>query len=242
MDILIWYWDSNDSVKVKYWLPSFLRHSTYSDLLKHFNKSLSELDLSKMLQMSIDGPAVNWKFFDVLINNVVSECELPQLINIGNCSLHTVHGTLKTAVESTTWRIKQTLKGVQQILHESLARREDFESVTGTNKYPLFFWSIRWVERKSVADHAIENWPSIYKLVGFWEKLPTSKQPKSKSFLNLQEAVKESVTLKLDSFSFIASLMEPYLHAYQTNKQVILFMCNDLEKISKNLLKLFIKP
>ena len=76
-------------------------------------------------------------------------------------------------------------------LHESPARREDFESVTGINKYPLFFCSTRWVESKSVADHAIEIWPNICKLVEFWEMLPPSKRPKSKSFLNVQDAVKD---------------------------------------------------
>ena len=59
----------------------------------------------------------------------------------------------------------------------------------------------------------------------------------------MQEAVKDSLKLlKLDFFSFIASLMEPYLRAYLTDKPMIPFMCNDLEKLSKNLLKLFIKP
>ena len=59
MDILIRYWDINDNVKVRYWRYSFLGHSTHSDLLKHFNESLSGLD-------SMDGPAVNWKFFGTL--------------------------------------------------------------------------------------------------------------------------------------------------------------------------------
>ena len=169
----------------------------------------------------MDGPAINSKFFDALIN-YRSKCELPQLINIGSCSLHTVHGALKTAVESTSLNIKQTLKGIWQILHESPARREVFVSVTGTNKYPLFFCSTRWVESKSVADHAIEIWPNIWKLVEFWEKLPPSKRPKSKSFFNVQEAVNDSLKLlKLNFFSFIASLMEPYLRAYQTDKPMI---------------------
>ena len=95
-----------------------------------------------MLQVSMDGPAVNWKFFEALMN-YRSECELPQLINIVSCSLHTVHGAFKTAVESTSWEIKQTLNGMWQILHENRARREDFESVTGASRYPLFFCSAR---------------------------------------------------------------------------------------------------
>ena len=79
--------------------------------------------------------------------------------------------------------------------------------------------------------------------VEFWENLPPSRQAKSKSFLNVQEAVKDSLKLlKLYYFSFTASLMEPYLLAYQTDQPMIPFMCNDLENLSKNLLKLFIKP
>ena len=104
----------------------------------------------------MDGPAINWKFFDALMN-YRSECELPQLINIGSCSLRTAHGALKTAVESTSWKIKQTLKGIWQILDESHARREDFENVSGTNRYSLFFCPTRWVESKSVTDRAIET-------------------------------------------------------------------------------------
>ena len=43
-------------------------------------------------------------------------------------------------------------------------------------------------------------------------------------------------------FSFIASLMEPYLHAYQTDKPMLPFMCSDLKKLLTILLKLFVKP
>ena len=155
--------------------------------------------------------------------NYRSECKLPQLVKIGSCSLHTVHGALKRAVESTSWKIKQKLTGKWQILHESPARREDIESVTGTNKYPLFFCSTRLVKNKSVADRAIEIWPSIYRLVEFWEKLLPSKRPKSKSFLNVQEVVKDSLKLlKLD-----------FLHAYQTDKPMVPFMHNELESYQR---------
>ena len=145
----------------------------------------------------MDGPSTNWKFLDALEKHR-NENELPQLINIGSCSLH---GALKTAIESTRWNIKETLKGCWQILHESPARCEDYETVTGATKYPLFFCETRWVESKSVADRAIEIWPNICKLVEFWEKLPSSKRPKSKSFLNVQKAVKHKLTLlKLEFF------------------------------------------
>ena len=131
MDILIRHWDSNDNVKVRYWKSSFLEHSTHSDLLKHFNESLPGLDLGKMFQVSMDGPAVNWKFFYALMN-YHSEYELLQLINIGSSSLHTVSGALKTAVESTSWKIKQRLKSIWQtymrVLQEGKTLKVSLES------------------------------------------------------------------------------------------------------------------
>ena len=49
-------------------------------------------------------------------------------------------------------------------------------------QYSLCRW---WIESKSITDRAIEIWLNICKLVEFWEKLSSSKQPKSKSFLNV---------------------------------------------------------
>ncbi|XP_047123731.1 uncharacterized protein LOC124806683 [Hydra vulgaris] len=184
MDLLVRYWDGNDKVKVRYWTSAFLGHSAASDLLTHFNENLSRFDLSKMYQVSMDGPSTNLKFLDDL-NKHRKDNEMPQLINIGSCSLHVIHGAFKTAIESTAWNIKEILKGCWQILHDSPARRQDYETVTGATKYPLFFCGTRWVESKSVADRCIEIWPNICKLIEFWEKLPSLKQPKSKSLKSL---------------------------------------------------------
>ena len=151
---------------------------------------------------------------------------MPQLINIGSCYFHVFHDAAKTAIESTAWNIKETLEVSLQVLHESPAKSQGYETVTGATKYPLFFCASRWVESKSVVDRAIEIWPSICKLVEFWEKLLSSKQPKSKSFLNVQKTVKDKlIILKFEVFSFVASILEPYLLAFQTNKPMISFMC-----------------
>ena len=61
------------------------------------------------------------------------------LIGIGSCSLHIVHGSFKTAAEKTDWNLKALLKGLFQICRDTPAKREDYEKVTGSNKYPLFF-------------------------------------------------------------------------------------------------------
>ena len=53
-------------------------------------------------------------------------------------------------------KIKETLKGGFQLLHNSPARREDYESVSGSTKYPLYYCATRWVENKLVGERMIE--------------------------------------------------------------------------------------
>ena len=65
------------------------------------------------------------------------------LIDIGSCSLHIVHGSFKLGAEKTGWNLKALLQGLFQILRDTLSRREDYEIVTGSNKYLLFFFATR---------------------------------------------------------------------------------------------------
>ena len=91
-----------------------------------------------MYQISTDGPSVNLKFFKEIVQ-VRQGNMVHSLIDVGSCSAHIVNGSFKTGAEKTGWNLKALLKGSFQILHDTPARREDYETVTGSNKYPLFF-------------------------------------------------------------------------------------------------------
>ena len=111
MDTGIRFWSQEaKQVEVRFWDSQFLERATSSDLLENFNKSLVGLDLSKIIQTSI---------------------------NIGSCRLHTTHGSFKTGIEVTDWNIKASAKGDFQILRDSPARRADYISVSGSNILPL---------------------------------------------------------------------------------------------------------
>ena len=49
-------------------------------------------------------------------------------------------------------KIKLTLIGGFQLLHNSSTRWEDNECVSGSTKYPLRYCATQWVENKLVAD------------------------------------------------------------------------------------------
>ena len=81
----------------RYWNSKFLGHGTAADLERErerereFEKCMEELDQSKMCQISMDGPFVNWKFFNT-VTKKREEDKLPALINIGSYGLHVIHG------------------------------------------------------------------------------------------------------------------------------------------------------
>ena len=69
-----------------------------------------------------------------------------------------------------------------------------------------------------------------------------SKQPSSKSFLNVQQAVNDKlIVAKLQLFSFVADHFKLFLTAYQTDAPMIPFLYNDLKKLVVELLSLIVK-
>ena len=84
----------------------------------------------------MDGPNVNWKFYTDLTKERNSE-ELPQLLNIGSCGLHIVHGRLQKGVNESGWKLGHLMRSLWQLFHDTPARREDFVKLTGSTVFPL---------------------------------------------------------------------------------------------------------
>lgn len=63
MDISIRFWDDQcDKVTTRYWTSAFLGHLTANDLLQAFIDCIPNDLRCKIIQISMDGPNVNWKF------------------------------------------------------------------------------------------------------------------------------------------------------------------------------------
>ena len=104
----------------------------------------------------------------------------------------------------------------------------------------IFF---RWVEDKPVAERLVDLWPNVAKIVRYWESLPKSKRPSSKSYSNVLSAVTDNLTpAKLHFFSYVAGIFQPFLTKYQSDKLMIPFLYSDLLKLFKSVLCLVLKP
>ena len=142
MDVLIRFFDAKDNkVKNCYLDSQYLGHSMHSDLIRGYDEAVKDLDEKKLVQISMDGPNVSLK----MLQNINEECtanEFHNLISIGSCGLHTLHGAFRTGAEVTDWSIKKILRGAYIVLHDSPATRENYQEITGSNTFPLNFYLV----------------------------------------------------------------------------------------------------
>ena len=69
----------------------------------------------------MDGPKVNVKFYEEIVKSQ-EKTMFHTPIDIGSCSLHAVHGSLKSGINKSSWKIEETMKGTFYVLHDAPAR------------------------------------------------------------------------------------------------------------------------
>ena len=96
--------------------------------------------------------------------------------------------------------------------------------------------------KKKVEGRTVYIWPNIKKVVEKWEKLTPSKKPKGKNYQTVLAAIKDNlITVKLNNFSFIASILQPFLTKYQTDDPLVPFMYDDVSSLITSLMQLIFK-
>ena len=84
IDTLVRFWSNDkDFVQTRYLDSSFLRKTLANDRYKKFTLTSKVLYLTKLLQVSSDGPNANLTFLD-LINHKRKEMEHSQLTHMSN--------------------------------------------------------------------------------------------------------------------------------------------------------------
>ena len=64
MDMIIRFWDSKYNKVAKiYFNSEFMGHATTADMLIYFKNEMASLNPSSLVQISMDGLNVNWKFY-----------------------------------------------------------------------------------------------------------------------------------------------------------------------------------
>ena len=211
--------------------------------MEHLTKSVLESGFSvkDIIQVSMDGPNVNWKFFGDLKKKIGDDYGTA-LINIGSCGLHVVHNSFKSGMDATGWQVSSFLSSLYYLFKDAPARKENLFATTGSTLMPLKFASHRWLENVPVCERALKLWDNIAAYVKAAEAGKVNK-PKNKFYEVIKDCLKDPCFIaKLHFFKCIASQLQPFLSKYQTDRPIIPFLSDDLCLIIRSLLRRFIKP
>ncbi|XP_041668456.1 uncharacterized protein LOC121526132 isoform X4 [Cheilinus undulatus] len=143
-----------DQVHSCYLGSQFMGNATAQDLLHHFKECVDKLDLRNMVSISMDGPNVNWKFFELLQQEHAEQYGV-QLVVVGSCGLHSLHNAFKCGF--SMWQLEKVLRAMHFLFHDTPARRDDFIALTKSSVFPLPFCGHQWIENLPVVERAIES-------------------------------------------------------------------------------------
>ena len=142
MDIMLRFWDNElNKVVSRYFCSQFMGHTRAVALLENFKAGLVKLDPKCLLQVSMDGPTTNWKFYELLLEEREQlDADITMPINVGSCGLHVVHGGYKYGLGKTGWRLDRLMRCLYYLFCDAPARRYDYRQVNdGVVVYPLKF-------------------------------------------------------------------------------------------------------
>lgn len=239
LDVHVKFWDFKvDRVATRYLTSAFLLKATAADLLTAFKENINLEILLKVIQLSMDGPNVNFTFlknFQDLVNEHISS----KLLNLGSCGVHVVHNSFKAGAKATKWQISDFLYASYNYFLKSPARRATYIMLTGSEKFPKKYCGVRWCENKIVLQRAREILPNLKIFVDAFANDKSVNQ--SKSFQIMQTAVNDPFfDAKLAFLESLACDVEPFLTAFQTNWPLAPFLYSELFLIVSTQLKKFL--
>ncbi|KAL3855228.1 hypothetical protein ACJMK2_014448 [Sinanodonta woodiana] len=117
-----------------------------------------------------------------------------------------MHNAFRAEISKTGWDISHKLSALYMLWDDVPARRDDYESVTKQNVYPLPFCAHRWVENVKDCERAMEIYPYVKQYVESVEK-KESKDPGTKSFSTVREWSKDKFARA--KLAFIVSVAKP---------------------------------
>ena len=239
MDVWVRYW-ANGKIVSRYLTSEFMGHASAEDMLRKLESASSCLNSKGLLQLSMDGPNVNWKLFNLLQRDIEETCDV-KMLNIGSCGLHQLHNAFRAGSDASDWAIEKFLSSIYWLFKDTPARREDFVAETGSSIFPLKFCSRRWVENAKVCQRAIELYPQLQQYITAVNSKKYTN-PKTKSFTIVSEGVKDPLMLpKLTCFLSVAKQIEPFLVSFQTDSPMVPFLYGDLLKVVRSLMERFVK-
>lgn len=86
MDVHVRLWNL-DHVKTHYLTSVFMGHASASDIYEELEPLVRDLGFRIAIQLSMDGPNVNWKVYNTLQEQIEKQTGTCKMLNAGSCAV-----------------------------------------------------------------------------------------------------------------------------------------------------------
>ena len=251
LDAHVLFFNEDDNKVERYYIgSSFMGHGDAELCLKKLIATMNGLDyVYKLVQVSMDGPHVNWKLHELLVEdrNEVSTGSAPTLLQLGSCGLHVLHGAFGTGQKATDWGLAKFLKHCYSIFNHSPARRADYLASNDLHEkhegrdtaylFPLKFCGHRWLKNSPAITRLLEILPYLKKY--FIWLVEHKKMPKDDNrFTHIKQKLNWCITEPMLKFSLcIMNELDPILSIFQSEKPLAPFLYGSFKDVVTSLLE-----
>ena len=252
MDLTLRYWSpTHEEVWITYYTSLFFGHAEGEKVaVKMYEQLVRDgIPVAKLVTLVQDGPNVNKTIFqkmDELIRH--DNPEFTGLVDLGSCSIHTIHNAFGKGLEKCGKEIDQLCMDLHALFKYSAARCEDFREVQIEMDLDLTNFLqhtvVRWLSIGSAVKRILEQWEALTQFVTDLAKDP-KKLPRSINFkrvhmmLNAKEKMVTRVLLEF--LNDVIPVFEQFLLLFQIASPVIHIMYDSMCDILVRLLRKFMK-
>ena len=251
MDLTLRYWfPTHNEVWSMFYTSLFFGHAEGVKVtLKMYERIQNDgIPVNKMVTLVRDGPNVNKTMFNKM--NELIQQDYPRftgLIDLGSCTIHTVHNAFGKGIEQYGSEIDLLCKDLYTLFQHSAARCEDYVGVQIEMEVEIHNFQqhteVRWLSMGPSIKRVLKQWDAIIKFVSELAK-DQKKVPKSINFkrvymmLGTKERASTKVTLE---FLNIIPLFEKFLLLFQKSSPVVHILYDSLCDILAKMLRRFLK-
>ena len=175
--------------------------------------------------------------------------EFQGLIDLGSCTIHTVHKAFGKGIEQYGKDIEQLCTDLHSLFKYSAARREDFKEIQVELELPEHSFQqhteVHWLSLGPAIKRILEQWDAIEHFVMELGK-DSARSPKSahykRVYMILGTKEKDVTRVTLEFLNDIIPVFEKFLLLFQNSSPVIHVVYDSFCDILLKLMRRFLKP
>lgn len=244
------FWSNKkEMVTSRHLKTSFLDKANGNSLHKEILKILTEANLSlqKLVMLESDGPNVNKKVWRLLNEEVLGVRSIG-LVDIGSCTLHTVHNAFLKALDCLGEDVSDLATSLFHYFHNRPERNGDLTTIQEKLKLPCKHFvqhtSTRWLTLLNASERLIEQWDVIQEY--FFKFLPNKPKSPALHTFSYEKIVSflKKPTMKAEIYFVISSakMFTRYTELFQKDEPLIHVLSSELELLVTKLITRVCKP